>query len=177
MNTNERGLSVAIVILTLVALAARTQSTAVQPEEATLIQVADERVGYDQVGPSQPLRSTPRSPLSQRIAQQGPNVVESRSGEIYAEDDIAQQEAEEALALEDAYSKEALLHEPDVFIHLMEPQPQDQAFAMSDQEVFDQAVDILNQDQQAAFTAMWITLSTAEKRELLLGLRSAFAGY
>jgi hypothetical protein len=181
MNSNERAMSVAIVTVTLVAMAAKIQSNQTDPQTVAAVTQLEDDASYAM--PTESRRTVPgysrpaRAPLSERTAQRGPTVLETRVEEIPVaseepiyEDEVPLEEPYEEAYVEDSY-------DPDVVIDMIEPMPEMQVFNLSDQEVFDQAASLLDGDQRAAFMGAWVVMSPAERRELLRGLRSAFSGF
>lgn len=176
MNTNERALSVAIVIVTLVATAARIQSSPAAQEPLVAAQ-AQEEPTYELQDSRRAIPAYtrgPRPPLKERIPPvNGPTVLVSTAEPL--EVPPAEEGDDEVYAEEPAYTEQ--VEEPDVYIDMIEPMPELRVFNMSDQQVFDEAASLMDGNQRASFVAMWMTMSAAERRGLIQGLRAAFAGF
>jgi hypothetical protein len=180
MEPRERALSIAIVTLTVGALAVRTQSTGqettvqVVEQSSPAVQRAEIPVSSGLGLPSQGTRFqvfADRDQPEQSTSQSRAPDPEMSVPEMIADD---QSVAEEPQTL--VLAPAPMETEPDVFISLADDYSMDDPWTMTDQEVIDQMLTILNSDQRAAFRSMWATLTPSERQDWIDRLRFAWAG-
>jgi hypothetical protein len=167
MNPKERVQSIAIVTITAIALAARLQSSPSQVEiSADPAVITKERTAEPPIS-SGAFPSLPNARAQTFVNASGP-TVEAKGTPIpqsLVDDDLA--DAQPTLFYWEAPSIST--PDPDVYIEIAADS--NLPWDLSDQQVIDQMLSILNDDQRLTFRQMWSGMDAEQRRDWLDQLR------